>query len=604
MKALWILFLIAILPFDNLSQKRASPDQAIDTSKSLNLSTSKLSSDSLKEVKSNIKDSLIQLKNILNNPSEVSELKTSKRSILFKMGNLQRALGEYSNAVDNYEKSLALSVNSNDKLLEAHVLNSLGGLYYEIGEYDQGIEYCKDALLIYENNFPEKKSDICLLYANIGNFKIVKQDYTQAVDYLNKALALNKEIDNEYYNSLILSGLGYANLYLENVEASEEYFKKGIESAVIAKNTASEVANLASLGDLWIQRNNLTKAEYYIYQANRKLNDVGEIHVKKEVLESLVKLHKAKKEYKKAFEYQEVFVNMKDSIFSMSLKNKLAQASLNIDNIKKEKAILELKVENERKVFQLRRTRYIILFSSILFIMILIVLFFFIQRNRYKNKIKLNVLENKMIRLQLKPHFIFNVLSSIQNFMTKNDSMKASAYLSKFARLIRNVLNASRTSFTPLSHEIKMLGYYLELQQLRFDNSFDFSFKLGNVKNPDYIFIPPLIVQPLIENAVEHGLKNIDYQGVLTVSFELLNDQQLKVVIEDNGVGLNSEGTNNQELKSVKKSVSLKIIKQQIELFNSRKEGGEYNIFFANGNNKKGTKVELIIPFNNKTDEN
>lgn len=604
MKALWILFLIAILPFDNLSQKRASPDQAIDTSKSLNLSTSKLSSDSLKEVKSNIKDSLIQLKNILNNPSEVSELKTSKRSILFKMGNLQRALGEYSNAVDNYEKSLALSVNSNDKLLEAHVLNSLGGLYYEIGEYDQGVEYCKDALLIYENNFPEKKSDICLLYANIGNFKIVKQDYTQAVDYLNKALALNKEIDNEYYNSLILSGLGYANLYLENVEASEEYFKKGIESAVIAKNTASEVANLASLGDLWIQRNNLTKAEYYIYQANRKLNDVGEIHVKKEVLESLVKLHKAKKEYKKAFEYQEVFVNMKDSIFSMSLKNKLAQASLNIDNIKKEKAILELKVENERKVFQLRRTRYIILFSSILFIMILIVLFFFIQRNRYKNKIKLNVLENKMIRLQLKPHFIFNVLSSIQNFMTKNDSMKASAYLSKFARLIRNVLNASRTSFTPLSHEIKMLGYYLELQQLRFDNSFDFSFKLGNVKNPDYIFIPPLIVQPLIENAVEHGLKNIDYQGVLTVSFELLNDQQLKVVIEDNGVGLNIEGTNNQELKSVKKSVSLKIIKQQIELFNSRKEGGEYNIFFANGKNKKGTKVELIIPFNNKTDEN
>lgn len=543
---------------------------------------------------SKFEDSLKVLNQLLSKIEKGKKTGYTNRRVYFLIGNIHRYLGKYQLAVEKYEKALKLSVEENDLKLEASVLNSLGGLYYEIGEYQQGLNYCDDALNIYQKYFPDKESDICLLLANIGNIYLVLENFQEAINFLTKANDLNEVVKNEYYNSLIYSGLGFANFKLENYDVANNHFKEGLNSARKSGDIASEVANLANLGDLWLHKNNFRKAERYIYEAFEKVKVIDEIHIYKEVLELLIRLHEAQEQYEQAFLFQKKYNNMKDSLFSMNLNNKLAQAAINIDNIQKENEILELTVANERQEFQLRRTRYIILFSSIVFILAIIILIALIQRNRFKNKIKLNKLENKMIRLQLKPHFIFNVLSSIQNFMTKNDPIMASSYLSKFARLIRNVLNASRTNFTPLSHEIKMLKYYLELQQLRFDNKFDFNFEVKNIESPNKVLIPPLMVQPIVENAVEHGLKNIDYRGKLSLEFEMLSNQKLKILIIDNGIGVEKSKNIKKQEDISKKSISLVIIRQQIKLFDSQFKDN-FKINFSNGK-EKGTIVELIVP--------
>ena len=543
---------------------------------------------------SKFEDSLKTLNQLLNKIEKGKKTDITKRRVYFYIGNINRYLGKYQLAVEKYEEALKLSVEEGDLQLEASVLNSLGGLYYEIGEFQQGLSYCNDALNIYQKYFPDKKSDICLLLANIGNIYLVLEDFQEAIEFLNKANNLNEDVKNEYYSSLIYSGLGFANFKLENYDAANRHFKEGLTSAEKSGDIASEVANLANLGDLWLHRKDFKKAELYIYEAFEKVKIIDEIHIYKEVLELLIRLHEAQEQYKQAYLFQKKYNNMKDSLFSMNLNNKLAQAAINIDNIQKENEILELTVANERQEFQLRRTRYIILFSSIVFILAIIILIAFIQRNRFKNKVKLNRLENKMIRLQLKPHFIFNVLSSIQNFMTKNDPILASSYLSKFARLIRNVLNASRTSFTPLSHEIKMLKYYLELQQLRFDNKFDFHFEIRNIESPNKVLIPPLVVQPIVENSVEHGLKNIDYRGKLSLEFEMLSNQKLRILIIDNGIGIEKSKNIKKQEDISKKSISLKIINEQIKLFDSQFKDN-YKINFSDGK-ESGTIVELIVP--------
>lgn len=543
---------------------------------------------------------IVVLKKAINSVGKNSVgLDQKKAMIYFQLGNLYRQKASYSAAVDMFEKGLSIAVKNSMYLMEARILNSLGGLYTETENYEKGLSNCNMALAIYQNKFSDRTKDICLLYANIGNIQIALENFDAALSNLNNALELNKKIKNDYYFSLIYSGIGLSHLEKKEFELAMQNLRLGVESSQKSGNIPSEIANLANIGTVYLEQKKYDEADSILILAQEKAIEVNDKFLIKEVLSVLIKLHKSTGNYKKAFNYQEQLIAAKDSLFTNDLKNKLAVLDLNYENVKKEKEILSLKVQNQQQSYRLNQNKLLIVIGLVVFLVFVLIFTIIVQRNKLRTTHKIAELQNKMFRSQIRPHFIFNVLSSIQTYISNNDSKKAVVFLSKFARLMRNVLEQSQIEFNSITHEVSILSYYLELQQLRFEKGFDFEFNIDEAIDSDVFLIPPLILQPIIENSVEHGINSTSEGGRIEIVFRM-EDQDLFVEIIDNGAGIESIKKKNNEMKSLLKteSLSLKLIGQQLQYYNKRMKRDfflTYEDLSASGST--GTKVTIKMPY-------
>jgi hypothetical protein len=207
--------------------------------------------------------------------------------------------------------------------------------------------------------------------------------------------------------------------------------------------------------------------------------------------------------------------------------------------------------------------------------------------------------EMKALRAQMNPHFLFNSLNAIRLFVLQNDSDNAEKYLVKFARLMRRLLDNSRQEWVSLSSEIEQLRLYMELEQLRFNHKFDYQLQIGGIASPEQILIPPMIIQPYIENAILHGVAHKKDKGRIIVSIAL-GDDCLECMVEDNGVGRKKA----QEIKHNSipshKSVGLQVTEERLYLISRHrgKKGGVQMIdLYEDNNNPTGTKVSIQLPF-------
>lgn len=210
-------------------------------------------------------------------------------------------------------------------------------------------------------------------------------------------------------------------------------------------------------------------------------------------------------------------------------------------------------------------------------------------------------LEQKALRLQMNPHFIFNTLNSIQSYMISNESEKAVDFLAKFARLMRQVLANSRESFIPVKEEITALEYYLEIEQLRFEDKFKYEIIIDSAIDDDFTGIPPMVIQPYVENAIIHGLLYKEGKGRVTISLELRPDY-IFCVVEDNGVGRTKAFEMARESGLERKSSGMIITRQRLEILN-RNEGDELKVVVVDKTDNEGlpsgTRVEIKMPFIN-----
>src|SRR5678815_823690 len=209
------------------------------------------------------------------------------------------------------------------------------------------------------------------------------------------------------------------------------------------------------------------------------------------------------------------------------------------------------------------------------------------------------------LRAQMNPHFIFNCLASINRFILKNESKTASNYLTRFSRLMRMVLLNSQKQLISLDDELQMLELYLQMERLRFKNSFDYSITFLNTLDSDNISIPPLLLQPFCENAIWHGLMHSERPGRLNIELSLLG-KILNCVITDNGVGREKAEEMKSKTAEKEKSMGLKITTERLSLLNN--ENGLqtfYEIEDLNDEegNASGTKVILRISYKESVEE-
>ncbi len=241
----------------------------------------------------------------------------------------------------------------------------------------------------------------------------------------------------------------------------------------------------------------------------------------------------------------------------------------------------------------------------ILEVILIITIIIFIIKYREKKIIEKNqfqLLEQKLLRSQMNPHFIFNSLSSIQSFIFENNPLEAGSYLSRFAELIRAILYNSREEFITIEKEIETLKNYLELQQLRYNNKFDYILDVDPLIETDLIQIPPMLAQPFIENAIEHGIKYLDTKGFISVSFTLMaNNESVLLLVEDNGIGIKASKKLKKEKPKTHTSLATVIANERMGVFNKGHKKKQFIMeideIIGSEGEVKGTKVKFIIPY-------
>lgn len=289
-------------------------------------------------------------------------------------------------------------------------------------------------------------------------------------------------------------------------------------------------------------------------------------------------------ELPKALHAFKTYEHLKDSLFTLQRSEKINELEQQYNKAKNEKTIREL--AQQKRI-------YILLAVAGLFA--LIGLIFFIRQQSLRNKQKILETEQRLNRARMNPHFFFNALSSLQSFALQgNDGKSIATNLSKFSHIMRETLESTYKEYVTIEQEKDFLEEYLELQKIRFPQKFTYGITIDNTLEPDETLIPSMILQPFVENSIEHGFTGISYPGHITVHFAK-KDNSLHIQITDNGKGLATTPKENSEHISR----ASQIIKDRIYLLNIKlKTKASFSIDNVPGG--QGVLVNILLPLMDK----
>ena len=471
------------------------------------------------------------------------------------MGNVSIAMERYHSAIEYFQRGLKISQEMGNTLGMAINTNNIGEAYQKLNELDSAMLYYYKSLDFNIKINSRVGQSIC--YNSIGSTYIAKEQNRLALDYLFKALEITHDIEDRMLTAISYTQIGktYLNDNLPN--QAIEYLEKGLNLAISigSKYTAEEAANLLS-------------------QAFEK-----------------------KHAFSQSLQYYKLATNLKDSILNEKNIFHMASVEARYKNTLQRLQIEELNKEALLQTALLSKQRSL-LFASIILVIVLgiVAILIFFQgrlRNRYRNL----RFQQRLLRSQMNPHFIFNALSAIQVFILENDMAKSSQFLAHFSKLMRHVLRSSNYEFIPIQEEVEMLQYYLKIQQLRFDPPFDFEIIIGDDIKNNKVVIPPMLIQPFVENAIEHGIKLLGEGGKVYIRI-LKNKDTLVLEVEDNGLGLDY---NEQLSKSSQthESMAIKITNERLHILEKdTKRNTHLEIFDKKKKDpyERGTITRIVLP--------
>ncbi|OJZ02791.1 histidine kinase [Sphingobacterium sp. 40-24] len=376
------------------------------------------------------------------------------------------------------------------------------------------------------------------------------------------------------------------------VEASQKYFNYLSSSKVL---NAYAYANLAKN---FLNNHQVDSAIYYFNAGLQFIKTHKGKQNKLFYYQNLQVAHALKGDYERAyFTLDSAYQDYKNSTKSIE-NDRINEINTRYETEKKDQAIQLLKTTNafNHQIMVQQRWIFVILFA-----LIFSIAFFIYYRNKQKLLKNINqrivaenrqlILEQKTRQNQLNPHFIYNAIANLQGLISSEQKAKANQYLILLSRQIRDILELNREEYIYLDQEIKSLKNYILLQQMRYQDVFDYEIESGNL-DVDDVMIPPMLIQPFVENAIEHAFKNLNYRGQLQILFNQQADQ-LHIVISDNGWGMRTDKKENAH----KTSLSQVITKERLELlFTDPKQKARIEIKPNYKEDKSGYRVEIYIP--------
>lgn len=477
-------------------------------------------------------------------------------------------------------------------------LANLGMLYDEMEDHEKAISTSKKALLY----LADVKMPFAQTATNVAEFYTDGQQIDSALVYLEKSMEVEKQMNNNETRIANANILSLIYLSRKKYDSAAYLLRNNLQLLSGSDNHWALVKALFNQSRLDTTLLRYADARKHLTRALDISRKDGTKVLEAIALQGLAALSNKMGNLPDAFKYQSEYDEVRDSLLSQKNKSELADLEISYNTLQKEQKIQLLQKENDLKNLQLKNSRQQIYFGlSALAMAVLISGIVFYQRTQ-RNKIKTQrlkaELENKVLRLQMNPHFIFNSLNSIENFIMQNEKRLASDYLNKFARLIRMILDSSRNEVVPVAKDMEALQLYIDLEQLRYNNRFSYKTTIDPALAGGDYRVPSLLIQPYVENAIVHGLSHSEEEDLSLTVMATLENEKIKYIVQDNGIGRAQAAAYNQQNKPYHKSVGLKITEDRINLFNNHPEGNGF-VHFTDltdqENRPAGTRVEIIL---------
>lgn len=361
-----------------------------------------------------------------------------------------------------------------------------------------------------------------------------------------------------------------------------------------ANDAKAEIQQLQALSSNLIEADKKEEAISILQKAYDLAVSKGQTLEAKNSLELLVNQYKGDKKTQKALEAYSDFMDRLETLVksdSTLVDEKIFQVhEERISQLEKERALKDALITKSNTF------NYVLLGA----IALILIFLFFIAKALYSIKKKNKRIALQSLRREMNPHFIFNSLNSVNQFIAQNNELEANKYLSSYSKLMRNIMENSNKDFIPLSTELEQMKEYLDLEHMRFHDKFDYRIDIDESVDCDATYIPNMLIQPQLENAIWHGLRYKEEKGFLILTIETRRNELL-VTIEDNGIGLKKS----QELKTKHqrehRSRGLTNTHERISLLNSL-YGANISIDISEkeGGRKTGVVVVLRFPIMNK----
>lgn len=569
--------------------------------------------------------------------AEQLEDKSSIDGSLYNIGNIYSDKGEIKKALNYFNKALEINIKTKDSLGLLNCYNSIANVYYQQSNYPLALKFhnqslevaknIKDSIGIFQsyinignlyrqqylndkalNSYNKALAidkaqynirNITALKNNIAGIYLDEKKYDKAIQTYEESIALSKEIENDVNLATALNGLGFVYLETKDYTKALKYFKEAYQINLANDYSLDLLDSYHGLSQTYYEKKNYDLA----LTNTKKLLELSEennaLKHKKIAYLILSDIYSQKGNYQKALDNYQRFKVYSDSLFNKENIEKITQIEYEykyksaLDSASLRESKLKKTVQTTTKDLQKSQRNYLLAIIGVLLVSILLGAMIFYQKlKNEKSKTQHAVMEQKLLRSQMTPHFIFNSLSVLQGMILNKEEKKSVNYLSKFSRLLRLTLENSRDKLVLLTQELAAVTDYLMLHNLEND-SFKYTVEVDKTIDTDVFQIPPMLIQPFVENAIEHAFLPEATDKNIAVTLKYTN-QQLICTIADNGVGINAK-TEKQNTK--KNSLATTITAERLEMLSKDfKMEGSVTIEDRSIYNEQGTLVTLVIP--------
>lgn len=527
---------------------------------------------------------------------------------LINIGYIYHNQANYDKALEYYFKALNLCEQTKDKKNIGACYNNIGSVFYLKGNPGKALEYYKQSLFFLKST--HNTLDIAIIYINLGIMSYSMGNYDQSIEYINNALELSNFFGNKEISSKAKFNLGIAYKEQYHYTKALSSFTESLKLSREINDQKGIAMSSCYIGEILQIQGNFDDAARYLNTSIAVSKEIKTYSVLANAYKILSLTDEKRGDTDNAFKNYKLYSEIKDSILSIESNKKISELQFKYETDKKEKEIKLLAKEKEIQELELikkqnllykQQTLFFTIFILFVSISLLTYLFYRNREIKKRNNLQeeLKKYMQKALSQQMNPHFVSNSLNSIQKFFLENDVEAASAYLNNFGILIRKVLNSFMAELISFEEEIEILRLYIEMEALRLNKPIKLQinktgdFSISNIK------VAPLLLQPIIENAVWHGIAHNKKDGKITIS---INEHYnfIECEITDNGVGRIKSNEINKKAKSADRiSYGLKLVEERLKIMKTEKAIHNpikiEDIINSEGQ-AIGTKITLLIP--------
>ncbi|RZS98834.1 tetratricopeptide repeat-containing sensor histidine kinase [Aquimarina brevivitae] len=537
-------------------------------------------------------------------------------TVQLKMAKVQYANGSYNKALKSY-KDLLNKVKDKGQLVQ--IYEGIADAYDKLDRFDSANTYYTKALDLAKSLNDSER--IIQINSKLAEVLQKQGKMREANSYLDNSVQLAEKTSKKAVarqRSRAADMYSKSNRYteeialrqqaLKDIEELEGETKSDTTSTTEEDRTITPQVQNYKIANAFAAQSAYEEAIPYLKESIKEAESRNDLVVQKDATRKLGEVYREKGELKKASEVFEEYEAIIDKLYiqkeqeiaqAARLSRELVARANRITTLEKDRELNEnrynLVLASQELAKQQAVKQKVIIYALIGVMLLFLLAGYLMYRNIRQQKYANNLLALKSLRSQMNPHFIFNALNSVNTFIATNDELAANRYLTDFSLLMRSVLENSEEDFIPLSKEIELISLYVKLEHFRFQDKFDYQIHIDPTIAVDEYVIPPMLLQPYVENAVWHGLRYKENDGQLTIAFTKLDEHSIEILISDNGIGRQRS----KELKTAnqkrQRSQGMSNIKKRITILNAMykdKVDVEVEDLTHNG---EGTVVRLVL---------